>query len=99
MNALTYVLDTVRTNMFTLWNEIHNDNKIRSFDFVWKLGKDLIKPHIQSRYQNVAGLQRSVVVAMKNVLELEEHHQKVAKKGSDRKRCFSCIESIVGKPD
>ena len=58
--------------MFTLWNEIHSDNKMGSFDFVWKLGEDLIKPHIQSRYQNVTGLQRSVVVAMKNVLEIEE---------------------------
>ena len=32
MNALAYVLDTVRTNMFTLWNKIHSDNKMRSFD-------------------------------------------------------------------
>ena len=49
MNALAYALDTVRTNMFTLWNEIHSDNKMGSFDFVRNLGKDLIKPHIQSR--------------------------------------------------
>ena len=27
MNALAYVLDTVRTNMFTLWRKIHSDNK------------------------------------------------------------------------
>ena len=93
------MLDTVRTNMFTLWNEIQSDNKMGSFDFVWKLGEDLIKPHIQSRYQNVTGLQRSVVVAMKNVLEIEEDHQYVAKEESDRKRCFYCIESILGKPD
>ena len=45
MNALAYVLDTVRTNMFTLWNEIHSDNKMGSFDFVRKLGEDLIKSH------------------------------------------------------
>ena len=45
-----------------------------SFEFVWKLGEDLIKPHIQSRYQNVTGLQRSVVAVMKNVLEIEEDH-------------------------
>ena len=88
MNVLAYVLDTVRTNMFTLWNEIHSDNKMGSFDFVWKLGEDLIKPHIQSRYQNVTGLQRSVVVAMKNVLEIEEDHQYVAKEGSDRRDVF-----------
>ena len=34
MNALAYVLDTERTNMFTLWNEIYSDNKMGSFDFV-----------------------------------------------------------------
>ena len=70
MNALAYVLDTVRTN---------SDNKMGSFDFVWKLGEDLIKPHIQSRYQNVTRLQRSVAAAMKNVLEIEENNQYVAK--------------------
>ena len=55
MNVLAYVLDTVRTSMFILWNEIHSDNKIGSFDFVWKLGEDLIKLHIQSRYQMLQG--------------------------------------------
>ena len=80
MNALAHVLDIVRTNMFTLWNKIHSDNKMGSFDFVWKLGEDLTKPHIQSRYQNVTGLQRSVVVAMKNVLEIEEDRQICCKK-------------------
>ena len=83
----------------SLWNEIHSDNKMGSFDFVWKLGEDLILPHIQSLYQNVTGLQRSVVVAMKNVLEIEEDHQYVVKEGSDRNKCFYCVESIVGKPD
>ena len=62
MIALAYVLDTVRTN---------SDNKMGSFDFVWKLGEDLIKPHIQSHYENVIELQRSVAAAMKNVLEIE----------------------------
>ena len=27
MNALAYLFDTVRTNMFTLWRKIHSDNK------------------------------------------------------------------------
>ena len=55
MNLLAYVLDTVRTNMFTLWNKTHSDNKMGSFDFVLKLGEDLMKLHIQSRYQNIKG--------------------------------------------
>ena len=50
--TLAYVLDTLRTNMFTLWNEIHSDNKMGSFDFVWKLGEDLIKLDIQSQGYN-----------------------------------------------
>ena len=80
MNALAYVLDRVRTNMFMLWNKIQSDNKKGSFDFVWKLGEHLIKPHIQKRYQNVTGLQRSVAVAMKNVLEIEEDQNMLQKK-------------------
>ena len=72
-----------------------------NWEGVWKLGEDLIKPHIQSCYQNVTGLQQSVVVvAMKNVLKIEEDHQYVAKEGSVCNRwCFYSIESIVGKPD
>ena len=85
--------------MFTLWNEIHSDIKMGSFNFVWKLGEDVIKPHIQSRYQNVTELQQSVFIGMKNVLEVKEYQQYVAKEGSDCKKCFYCIESIVQKPD
>ena len=77
--CVSLLLDTVRTNIFTPWSEIHSDNKMGSFDFVWKLGEDLIKPHIQSRYQNVTRLQRSVAATMKNVLEIEENNQYVAK--------------------
>ena len=55
MNLLAYVLDTVRTNMFALWNKTHSNNKMGSFDFVLKLGEDLMKLHIQSRYQNIKG--------------------------------------------
>ena len=99
MNLLAYVLDTVRTNMFTLWNKTHSDNKMGSFDFVLKLGEDLMKLHIQSRYQNIKGLQCSVAVALKDVSEIGEDHQYDAKEGSDCQRCFYCVESIVGKPD
>ena len=49
MNAIVCVLDTVRTNMLTLWNKIHSDNKMESFDFAWKLGQYLIKPQVVTK--------------------------------------------------
>ena len=67
MNGLAYILDSVRTNMLTLWNEIHSDDKIGLSDFAWKLGEGLINPHVQVRYQNVTVLQRSAILAMKTV--------------------------------
>ena len=67
MNGLAYILDSVRTNMLTLWNEIHSDDKIGLSDFAWKLGEGLINPHVQVRYQNVTVLQRIAILAMKTV--------------------------------
>ena len=48
-NALAYVLDTTRTNIMTLWNEMHTTEKMSSYDFIWTLAELLIKPHIQYR--------------------------------------------------
>ena len=65
------------------------------------MATDLIKPHVQVPYQNITGLQalqRSVIQAMKTVLEVEKNHQYVAKERSGRKRRFYCIELLIGKP-
>ena len=44
MNALAYISHTVRTNMTTLWNELNPESRVSSFDFLWQLGEELIKP-------------------------------------------------------
>ena len=67
MNALAYILDTVRTNMTTLWNELNPESKMSSFDFLWQLSEELIKPHILARSQST-GMQKHVTDAMKEVL-------------------------------
>ena len=44
INAPAYILHTVRTNMTTLWNELNPESRMSSFDFLWQLGEELIKP-------------------------------------------------------
>ena len=77
MNALSYVLDTVRTNMNTPWNEI-------------------IKLHIEYRYQKRNGIQTDIVNAMKNFLGIKDN-QVPEIRTHDRKRCYFCIAAIQGE--
>ena len=71
MNALAYMLDTVRTNCSTLMRDKRPTEKISSFKYVWNLGEDLIRPYIQRRMQNPVGLQTRIVTAMKEFLHLD----------------------------
>ena len=98
MNALAYVLDTVQTNMNTLWNEMNPDNKMCSYDFLWALSDELIKPFVQIRYNNRIGLPKHIVVAMMNVLGAQEYVPEDAVVQVDKKRCYYCLAAIHGKP-
>lgn len=98
MNVLSYVLDTVRTNMNTLWNEIHPEKKekMSSYDFLWELGQSLIKPHIEYRYQNRVGIQTTIVKAMKEFLGINDTDMVPQVRTPDRKRCHFCLQVIQG---
>ena len=96
MNALSYVLDTVRTNMNTLWNEMNPDKKVSSYDFLWELGQSLIKPHIKYCYQNRNGIQTDIVNAMKNFFGIKGN-QVPEIRSPDRKRCYICLAAIQGE--
>ena len=96
MNALSYVLNTVRTNMNTLWNEMNPDKTVSSYDFLWELGQSLIKPHIEYRYQNRDGIQTDSVNAMKNFLGIKGN-QVPEIRTLDRKGCNFCLAAIQGK--
>ena len=57
MNALAFVLDTVRLNAKTILHESVSQIKISSFDFTYTLGKMLVLPHTEQRYVSLNGLQ------------------------------------------
>lgn len=101
INALSYVLDTVRTNMNTLWNEMYPEKKMSSFDFLWALADELIKPWVQTRYNNRTGLQKHIVVAMMGVLGIEDYVPDgfEVRNQADYKRCFQCLADLHGKKD
>ena len=52
MNMLSYILDTPRIHLNTLWNEMNPENKLSSFNCLWELGQSLIMSHIHNRYEN-----------------------------------------------
>ena len=59
MNVFAYMLDTARTNARTVFEEIKHD--IRTFDFIWELGKLLVNAHITRCLANPVGLQQTVI--------------------------------------
>ena len=63
INALVFLLDTVRTNSRTIYLE-RKDTNISNFQYTWKLGKSLVLPHMQRRFNNPVGLQASVMQKM-----------------------------------
>ena len=69
INALTFVLDTIRINAYTIMRESCPDKKISTFEFFWLLGKSLI--HVHRRFQNRHGLPANLVQKMMNVLGIK----------------------------
>ena len=64
LNALAYILDTAKTNALTIYRDIHPGIKERSFEFVWELAEELVKPHVLSRFHNPVGLQQPTMHAI-----------------------------------
>ena len=59
INTFAYMLDTARTNAYTVLKEIKHE--IRTFHFIWQLGMLLLNAHITRRLANPVGLQQTVI--------------------------------------
>lgn len=99
INSLCYVLDTIRTNIQTLWNEMYPEKKMSSHDLLWDLADHLIKPHVQRRYDNRAGIQKPIVLAMMDVLGIKEYVPQNFNPGppAAKRRCYYCLLDTHGK--
>lgn len=112
MNALAFLLDTVRTNARTLYNEINN-TKLSNFQFTWNLGKQLVMPFIQMRSQT-SGLSASLQQKITKILGVptppaqggprrfsevqsdEDRQEYVTRNTKTQGVCVSCRSSIHG---
>ena len=98
MNAFPYMLDTARTNAHIVFKEIKHD--IRTFDFIWQLGKLLANAHITLRLDNPVGLQQTVIEKMRKVVKVTESLKAThvsMQDASDINRCHICVEEIRGQ--
>ena len=57
--SLGFILDTVRTNAITILCESVNSN-LTTFKFTWYLGKQLVTPNIEIRYNNLVEFQTKI---------------------------------------
>ena len=71
INALAFVLDTVRTNAKTMLAESSNPATPSLFEFTYSLGKLLVLPHLQRRYQDSSNFSTDGVHKMRQVLGIQ----------------------------
>ena len=98
INALAFILDTVRTNARVLLEESKTHQKFTTFEFTYQLGKCLVLPDIQRHYENNNGLWKETIQRKRRVLGITEVNRRpltVANMGM----CNICAENIVGTHD
>lgn len=99
LNALAFILDTVRTNAKTILGESANPSILSSFEFTYQLGKLLVIPNIQRRYENNQGFKNELNQKMRRILGFAELDNVPRTSTSTVGRCKVCVHNIVGKPD
>ena len=94
LNANFFTCDMVRTNARTIYNECNNVN-LSNFESSWCLGKELVRPLAQQRFDDPVGLQPSVLGKIKRVLGLNAN---IAPVPTDSAWIPQCLKDING-PD
>ena len=96
LNALAFILGTVRTNSKTILSD--NKAKLSNFDFTYALGKALVLPSIQNRYQNNNGIQLPILQKIRRVLGIKETNRRpqIETPATLFGRCHICVQEIVG---
>ena len=110
LNGFAFILDTEKTNSWTKeqteeraeQTTILRDNKVKlsNFDFTYALGKALVLPSIQNRYQNSNGIQLPILLKIWCVLGIKETNTRPLIQTSANLfgRSHVCVQQIVGSP-
>ena len=96
LNALAFILDTVRSNAKCILSEVQPDKQMTTFAFTWELGKMLTLPLVQRRYENVKGLRIELIQKMQRVLGIKEANRRPVLHVANIGRCHICVQDIVG---
>lgn len=73
MNTLVFLFGIVQTNAKTIIAESCRPTKLSTYNFIWKLGKSLLVPDVQRRYNDSNGIRKSgVMQKMKKVLGISD---------------------------
>ena len=100
MNALAFVLDTLRTKAKIILQKSVSQIIMSSFDFTYTLGKMLVLSYIEWRYASPKGLQSQLVNKIQHVYEVAE--SRCIEKALDNlkeDRCHVCKGNRGGKPE
>ena len=95
LNAFAFILDTVRTNSKTILSD--NKVKLSNFDFTYVLGKALVLPSIQNRYQNNNRIQLPILQKIRRVFGIKETNRRtqIETPATLFGRCHVCVQEIV----
>ena len=96
LNALDFFLDTVRTNAKTVLREASNISP-SIFNFTWNVGRQLVTPLIEGRFNNQVGLGTRLFEKMAEILNKDAVFRQESPALPDQvKRCVMCVEEITG---
>ena len=96
VNALAFLLDTIRTNSKVLLAESSKPDVMSTFEFTFRLGKQLVLPAIQHRFENSNGIRSSVMQEIERVLFTQNIHRPVGRVDESVGRCGISVSEIVG---
>ena len=96
LNAFAFILDTVKTNSKTILSD--NKVKLSNFDFTYALGKALVLPSIQNRYQNNNEMQPPILQKIRYVLRIKETNRRpqIETPATLFRRCHVYVQESVG---
>ena len=96
VNTLAFLLDTIRTNSKVLLAESSKPDIMSTLEFTFRLGKQLVLPSIQHRFENSNSIQSSATQKIERVLCIQNIYRPVGNVDESVGRCGICVSKIVG---
>ena len=94
LNVNCFLLNTVRSNARTLYNEVNKKN-LSNFKFTWQLGKELVTPFLALRIEKPIGPPKIIVSKIKRAVGSDSKSvpAKKIKVGLEHGKCTQCVDS------